>query len=117
MWDMFMGHILRAPFRQLPRRRPPRDPEIEALYFANWTTMSPHALRTRELHDAVIHAPYPAQAYRIRAFQGLHRVEDVEVLWFPKTGRAGIAWRERTYWLNAPGAKQAVRLWKRTESI
>lgn len=73
-------------------------------------TVEPEQLECEELRHAVKHTPRTGRCFRFRGKpDGL--AEDLELVYFPDAGRAGIAWREGVWWLSSGSPDEAVRSW------
>lgn len=77
--------------------------------------VDPERLSSEELYYAAAHAPRAGHAYRLAAspVEGVTAV--LELLHFPDSHRAGIAWRADVWWLDAAAADEALRRWMEGE--
>ena len=83
------------------------------LDLAKRSELDPADLLSDELRYAVTHARRPGQVLRVQVDGEDKSPENVEVLYFPQGGRAGISWQGITWWLDAASPEDAVERWVR----
>ncbi len=76
----------------------------------------PVQLASKALRDAATRAPHPGTCYVIPAHTDDGRVGDIELVWFARTGRTGVAWLGVVEWLDASSAEEALGRWQQTRS-
>ena len=85
----------------------------ENLDLTNRSDIQPTDILSEELRYAVLHARRPGMVFRVHANGGSKSPEDVELLYFPTGGRAGVAWHGTTWWLDAASPDDALQRWVR----